>query len=162
VDEQYFRERIAPLLDQPGIEFIGEINEHQKAEFLGQASGLLFPIDWPEPFGLVMIEAMACGTPVLAFNRGSVSEIVEDGKTGIVIQSKDEAIKKLPHLLALDRRKVRHEFERRFSAQRMARDHLRLYHELLKGGRESLLQSAFQSDRLEDSQHTGQLSSAVQ
>ena len=89
VDEQYFRERIAPLLDQPGIEFIGEINEHQKAEFLGQASGLLFPIDWPEPFGLVMIEAMACGTPVLAFNRGSVSEIIEDGKTGIVVQSKD-------------------------------------------------------------------------
>ncbi|MEO6947492.1 MAG: glycosyltransferase family 4 protein, partial [Nitrobacter sp.] len=120
VDEQYFREHIAPLLDQTGIEFIGEINEHQKAEFLGQASGLLFPIDWPEPFGLVMIEAMACGTPVLAFNRGSVSEIVEDDKTGIVVQSKDEAIKRLPQLLALDRQIVRREFERRFSAQRMA------------------------------------------
>ena len=77
VDEQYFREQIAPLLDQPGIEFIGEINEHQKAGIIGQASGLLFPIDWPEPFGLVMIEAMACGTPVLAFNRGSVSKMSE-------------------------------------------------------------------------------------
>jgi glycosyltransferase involved in cell wall biosynthesis len=132
VDEQYFHERIAPLLDQPGIEFIGEINEHQKAEFLGQASGLLFPIDWPEPFGLVMIEAMACGTPVLAFNRGSVSEIVEDGKTGVVVQSKDEAIKRLPQLLTLDRRRVRLEFERRFSVERMAGDHIRLYQELVK------------------------------
>ena len=159
-DEQYFRERIAPLLDQPDIEFIGEISERQKADFLGQASGLLFPIDWPEPFGLVMIEAMACGTPVLAFDRGSVSEIVEDGKTGIVVQSKDEAIKNLPYLLALDRRKVRHEFERRFSAQRMARDHLRLYRELLKGRRESLLQSAFRSDHLPDIQETRQLNSA--
>jgi len=132
VDEQYFRERVAPLLDQPGIEFIGEINEHQKAEFLGQASGLLFPIDWPEPFGLVMIEAMACGTPVLAFNRGAVSEVIEDGKTGIVVQSKDEAIKNIPRLLALDRRRIRREFERRFSAQRMAHDHVRLYQELLR------------------------------
>ena len=144
VDEQYFRERIAPLLDQPGIEFIGEINEHQKAEFLGQACGLLFPIDWPEPFGLVMIEAMACGTPVLAFNRGSVSEIVEDGKTGIVVKSKDEAIKRLPHLLSLDRRRVRHEFERRFSAQRMASDHVKLYQELLKGQKASIPLGAFQ------------------
>jgi glycosyltransferase involved in cell wall biosynthesis len=150
VDEVYFRERIAPLLNQSGIEFIGEINEHQKAEFLGQASGLLFPIDWPEPFGLVMIEAMACGTPVLAFNRGSVSEVVEDGKTGIVVQSKEEAIKRLPHLLALDRGLVRHEFERRFSAQRMAGDHVRLYQRLLKGEQECLLQNAFQSSALEN------------
>ena len=162
VDEQYFRERIAPLLDQPGIEFIGEINGHQKAEFLGQASGLLFPIDWPEPFGLVMIEAMACGTPVLAFNRGSVSEIVENGRTGIVVQSKDEAIKKVPHLLALDRSKVRHEFDRRFSAQRMACDHVRLYQELLKGGREGRLQGAFQSDSLGNTGNADQLSSTVQ
>ena len=162
VDEQYFRERIAPLLDQPGIEFIGEINEHQKAEFLGQAAGLLFPIDWPEPFGLVMIEAMACGTPVLAFNRGSVSEIVEDGKTGIVVQSKDEAIKRLPHLLALDRRRVRREFERRFSSQRMAGDHVRLYQALLKGQRECLHQNAFQSDDIENAQQADQLSSALQ
>jgi glycosyltransferase involved in cell wall biosynthesis len=162
VDEQYFRERIFPLLDQPGIEFIGEINEHQKAEFLGQAFGLLFPIDWPEPFGLVMIEAMACGTPVLAFDRGSVPEIVEDGKTGIVVQSKEEAIEKLPQLLALNRGIVRQEFERRFSARRMAGDHLRLYQGLLKGERECLLQSAFRSGPFEDVQQAGELSSAVQ
>jgi glycosyltransferase involved in cell wall biosynthesis len=162
VDEQYFRERIAPLLDQPGTEFIGEINEHQKAQFLGQASGLLFPIDWPEPFGLVMIEAMACGTPVLAFNRGSVSEIIEDGTTGIVVQSTDEAIKKLPQLLTLDRRRIRHEFERRFSAQRMARDHVGLYQELLKGERECLLQSAFQSDAFGNAQQADQSRSVVQ
>ena len=162
VDEQYFRERIAPFLDQPGIEFIGEINEHQKAEFLGQASGLLFPIDWPEPFGLVMIEAMACGTPVLAFDRGSVSEIIEDGKTGIVVQSKDEAIKKLPHLLTLNRRRIRHEFERRFSAQRMAYDHIGLYQELLKGERERLVQSAFQSGAPENAQQVDQPTSTIQ
>jgi len=162
VDEQYFRERIAPLLDQPGIEFIGEINERQKSEFLGQASGLLFPIDWPEPFGLVMIEAMACGTPVLAFNRGSVSEIVEDGKTGIVVQSKDEAIERLPHLLTLNRQRIRQEFERRFSAQRMARDHVRLYQELINGKRGSLLQSAFQADALGNAQQADKLSSAIQ
>ncbi|MBR1251770.1 glycosyltransferase family 4 protein [Bradyrhizobium sp. AUGA SZCCT0169] len=152
VDEPYFRERIAPLLNQPGIEFIGEINEQQKAEFLGQAVGLLFPIDWPEPFGLVMIEAMACGTPVLAFNRGSVSEIVEDGKTGIVVQSKDEAIEKLPHLLSLDRRGIRHEFERRFSAQRMANDHVNLYQDLLRGEQACVLRSTFQRSSLGNAQ----------
>ena len=157
-----FANAIAPLLDQPGIEFIGEINENQKAEFLGQASGLLFPIDWPEPFGLVMIEAMACGTPVLAFNRGSVSEIIEDGKTGIVVQSKEEAIKRLPHLLALDRGRIRHEFERRFSAQRMARDHVRLYQALLKGERECLLQSTFQSDARENALQANELTSTIQ
>ena len=161
-DEQYFRERVAPLLDQPGIEFIGEINENQKAEFLGQASGLLFPIDWPEPFGLVMIEAMACGTPVLAFNRGSVSEIVEDGKTGLVVQSKEEAIKRLPHLLALDRGKIRHEFERRFSAQRMAGDHVRLYQALLKGERECLLKSTFPSDARGNALQAKELTSTIQ
>jgi glycosyltransferase involved in cell wall biosynthesis len=123
---------------------------------------LLFPIDWPEPFGLVMIEAMACGTPVLAFDRGSVSEIVEDGKTGIVVQSKDEAIRKLPHLLTLDRRRIRHEFERRFSAQRMAQDHIGLYQELLKGEREQPLQSAFQSDALVDVEQADQSRSTIQ
>jgi glycosyltransferase involved in cell wall biosynthesis len=131
-DQQYFRDKVEPLLAQPGVEFIGEINEHQKAEFLGQALGLLFPIDWPEPFGLVMIEAMACGTPVLAFERGSVPEIIKDGRTGIVVQSKEEAIRNLPRLLSLDRGIVRREFEQRFSAQRMARDHVRLYQKWLK------------------------------
>jgi glycosyltransferase involved in cell wall biosynthesis len=134
-DQQYFREKIEPLLAQPGIQFIGEISEHEKAEFLGQALGLLFPIDWPEPFGLVMIEAMACGTPVLAFERGSVPEIIKDGRTGIIVRSEDEAVRSLHRLLSLDRGIVRQEFEQRFSAQRMARDHVRLYQKLLKDAR---------------------------
>jgi glycosyltransferase involved in cell wall biosynthesis len=162
MDEQYFRERIAPLLDQPGIEFVGEINEHQKTEFLGRASALLFPIDWPEPFGLVMIEAMACGTPVLAFNRGSVSEIVDDAKTGIVVQSKNEAIERLPHLLALDRWRVRREFERRFSAQRMASDHVTLFQNLLTGERERLLQSDFRRAAPGNAERSIRLNSAIQ
>jgi glycosyltransferase involved in cell wall biosynthesis len=108
-----------------------------------------------------MIEAMACGTPVLAFDRGSVSEIIEDGKTGIVVQSKDEAIKKLPHLLTLDRRRIRHEFERRFSAQRMAHDHVGLYQELIRGDGKSL-QCAFQSDALGNAQQADQSRSAIQ
>lgn len=134
-DQQYFREKIQPMLAQPGIEFIGEINQHEKAEFLGQALGLLFPIDWPEPFGLVMIEAMACGTPILAFERGSVPEIIKDGRTGIIVRSKEEAVGSLHRLLSLDRGVVRQEFEQRFSAQRMARDHVRLYQKLLKDAR---------------------------
>jgi glycosyltransferase involved in cell wall biosynthesis len=134
-DEKYFRERIAPLLDQPGIEFIGEINEHQKADFLSQALALLFPIKWPEPFGLVMIEAMACGTPVLAFDQGSVKEIVQHGKTGFIVRSAEEAVRSVPRLLALDRAIVRQEFERLFSAQRMARDHVKVYQRTLKSGR---------------------------
>jgi hypothetical protein len=121
---------------------LAKINEQQKVEFLGQASGLLFPIDWPEPFGLVMIEAMACGTPVLAFDRGSVSEIIQNGKTGFVVHSKEEAIERLPRLLALDRDEVRHEFEQRFSVQRMARDHVRLYQKLLMGEQDLSFQAS--------------------
>src|ERR1700735_3349080 len=90
VDEDYFRNEILPLLDGPGVEFIGEINEREKTKFLGEAAALLFPIDWPEPFGLVMIEAMACGTPVLAFRCGSVAEVIDDGVTGKVVDSEDE------------------------------------------------------------------------
>src|SRR5687767_11535722 len=106
VDEAYFREQIAPLLSDPGVEFIGEINERSKTEFLGEAQALLFPIDWPEPFGLVMIEAMACGTPVLAFRQGSVSEIIDQGVTGAIVDTMDEALRMLPQVLALDRRAV--------------------------------------------------------
>jgi glycosyltransferase involved in cell wall biosynthesis len=131
-DEKYFREQIAPLLDAPGVEFIGEINERQKGPFLQNALGLLFPIDWPEPFGLVMIEAMACGTPVLAFRCGSVPEIVEDGVTGRIVDSEEEAVKVLPALLAIDRRSVRRRFEERFSASRMANDYLAVYRSLLR------------------------------
>ncbi len=132
VDEAYFREWIAPLLEGGGVEFIGEINERQKSDFLGNAAALLFPVDWPEPFGLVMIEAMACGTPVLAFRCGSVPEIIEDGVTGHIVGSVDEALRALPRVLKLDRRLVRRRFEERFSASRMAKDYVRLYR-LLQG-----------------------------
>ena len=94
VDEAYFRATIAPLLDQPGVEFIGEIDERAKSEFLGEARALLFPIDWPEPFGLFMIEAMACGTPVLAFRCGSVPEIVDPGVTGLIVDTMEEAVRR--------------------------------------------------------------------
>ena len=132
VDEAYFREKIAPLLDGPGVEFVGEINERQKSDFLGEASALLFPIDWPEPFGLVMIEAMACGTPVLAFGSGSVPEIIDHGVTGLIVRSVEEAVAAMPRLLSLDRKAVRRRFEERFSATRMARDYVSVYEALLR------------------------------
>jgi glycosyltransferase involved in cell wall biosynthesis len=132
VDESYFREEIEPLLSGGGVEFIGEINEQQKNAFLGEALALLFPIDWPEPFGLVMVEAMACGTPVLAFRCGSVAEVIDDGITGIVVDDLDQGIAALPRVLALDRRAVRQRFEERFSVNRMAKDYLAVYRSLLK------------------------------
>jgi glycosyltransferase involved in cell wall biosynthesis len=131
VDEEYFREVIAPLLDQPGIDYIGEIDESQKAGFLGDARALLFPIDWPEPFGLAMIEAMACGTPVLAFRHGSVSEVVEDGVTGYVVDGVEEAICKVGSLLALDRARVRRRFEQRYTSARMAEDYVQIYRDVM-------------------------------
>jgi glycosyltransferase involved in cell wall biosynthesis len=132
VDEAYFRQKIAPLLSEPGVEFIGEINERNKTAFLGEAQALLFPIDWPEPFGLVMIEAMACGTPVLAFRHGSVSEIIDQGVTGAIVDTMDEAVMMLPRVIALDRRTVRRRFEQRFSSARMATDYVAVYRSLLK------------------------------
>ena len=123
----YFRQVIAPLLEGAEVEFVGEINESAKTEFLGRAAGLLFPIDWPEPFGLVMIEAMACGTPVLAFRGGSVPEIVEDGLTGRIVSNIEEAVQAVPDLLALDRKAIRARFEQRFSSRRMAADYVRIY-----------------------------------
>jgi glycosyltransferase involved in cell wall biosynthesis len=131
-DEAYFREQIEPMLQSPGVEFIGEINERAKAKFLGDARALLFPVDWPEPFGIVMIEAMACGTPVLAFRCGSVSEVVDNGVTGQIVDTEDEAIRKLPHVLSLDRRAVRRRFEERFSVTRMAKDYIQVYRSLMK------------------------------
>jgi glycosyltransferase involved in cell wall biosynthesis len=130
-DTAYFKTEIEPLLKGGGVEFIGEINDHQKTQFLGDAQALLFPVDWPEPFGLSMIEAMACGTPVLAFRCGSVPEIVEDGITGAVVETVDEAIAALPRVIALDRKKVRQRFEQRFSATRMAKDYVSIYRSLL-------------------------------
>ena len=132
VDESYFREVIAPLLDGPGVEFIGEINEQQKSEFLGEALALLFPVDWPEPFGLSMVEAMACGTPVLAFRCGSVPEVIDEGVTGAIVDNIEDGMSALPRVVALDRRAVRQRFEERFTASRMAKDYLGVYRSLLK------------------------------
>ena len=126
-DQEYFEQVIRPLLDEPGIEFLGEIGEEQKEEFLGGAKALLFPIDWPEPFGLVMIEAMACGTPVIAFRRGSVPEVLDDGVSGYVTTSVAEAVEAVGRLDEIDRRAVRRVFEERFSSRRMARDYVQVY-----------------------------------
>lgn len=130
VDEAYYRASIEPLLDGSAVEFIGEINEKQKTEFLGNARALLFPVDWPEPFGLSMIEAMACGTPVLAFRCGSIPEIIDEGVTGAVVDTMEQAVAALPFVMSLDRKKVRERFERRFSAVRMATDYVALYRSL--------------------------------
>jgi len=138
-DEVYFREKVAPLLNEPGVEFIGEINEREKTKFLGDAQALLFPIDWPEPFGLSVIEAMACGTPVLAVRNGSVPEVVDEGITGIIVDTMDEAVRLLPRVIALDRRAVRRRFEERFSAERMAQEYLATYNSLLKRPHDSEL-----------------------
>jgi glycosyltransferase involved in cell wall biosynthesis len=127
VDEAYFHERIAPLLNEPEVEYVGEINEREKSEFLGQALALLFPIDWPEPFGLAMIEAMACGTPVLAFRHGSVPEIIDEGVTGAIVDNMEEAVRILPQVLTLSRSAVRRRFEQRFTVARMAQDYLQLF-----------------------------------
>ena len=130
-DEEYFQETIVPLLDQPHVEFLGEIGERDKSAFLGGASGLLFPIAWREPFGLVMIEAMACGTPVVAFRNGSVPEVIEDGVTGFVVDDEEQAAAAVQRLYGLDRSAIRGIFERRFTARRMAEDYLRIYHGLI-------------------------------
>jgi glycosyltransferase involved in cell wall biosynthesis len=131
VDLEYFKAVIEPMLDGPDVEFIGEIDERRKPGFLGEARALLFPIDWPEPFGLVMIEAMACGTPVLAFRNGSVPEVIDEGVTGFVVDGEEEAVRKLGALLALDRGRVRRRFEERFTASRMAADYLKIYKSLV-------------------------------
>jgi glycosyltransferase involved in cell wall biosynthesis len=130
VDRGYFEEVIRPLLKAPHTDFIGEVSDAEKEQFLGNAAALLFPIDWPEPFGLAMIEAMANGTPVIATRRGAVPEIVDDGITGFVIDDVESALQALPRALLLDRARVRQQFERRFSGQRMARDYLDVYEAL--------------------------------
>jgi len=134
VDREYFESVIEPLLDDPLVEYIGEIGEGEKQELLGEARVLLFPIDWPEPFGLVMIEAMACGTPVIALRRGSVPEIVEHGRTGFVVGDLDEAVAAAERIDELSRQRCREVFEERFTAARMAHDYLELYAWLLETG----------------------------
>jgi glycosyltransferase involved in cell wall biosynthesis len=131
VDRDYFEDEIRPLFDLPHVEYIGEISDAGKSEFLAGAVALLVPIDWPEPFGLVMIEAMACGTPVIAYNRGSVSEIIEDGVTGFVVEDEISAVGAINHLPSLSRETVRRRFEERFTSRRMAEDYLSIYRQLI-------------------------------
>jgi glycosyltransferase involved in cell wall biosynthesis len=134
-DWKYYKEEIEGLLDHPLIEFLGEIGGREKDEFLGGALAVLFPIKWPEPFGLVMIEAMACGTPVIAFPSGSVPEVMEDGVTGYVVDNVDQAVAAVRRLDRLDRRLCRQTFERRFSDRRMAADYLKVYRRILETDR---------------------------
>jgi glycosyltransferase involved in cell wall biosynthesis len=130
VDREYFEEQIWPMMKAANVDYIGEINDAQKSEFLSGATVLLVPIDWPEPFGLVMIEAMACGTPVIAFNRGSVPEVIEDGLTGFIVEDINGAIGAVDRLSHLSRQKIRRRFEERFTARRMAQDYLGVYRRL--------------------------------
>lgn len=129
-DRSYYEREIKPLLNQPGVEYIGEITEEQKSEFLGNAYAYLFPIDWPEPFGLTMIESMACGTPTIAFKCGSVPEVIAEGVSGFLVNTVDEAIKAVEQATTFDRVACRREFETRFSDTRMARDYVKLYESL--------------------------------
>jgi glycosyltransferase involved in cell wall biosynthesis len=135
VDSQYMNAEIRPLLDHPLVEFIGEVGELEKRELLGNAYALLFPIDWVEPFGLVMIEAMACGTPTIAFRRGSVPEIIDDNVTGYVVEDIDQSLAALDKLQTFDRERCRQVFEERFSARRMAADYLKVYDQLIEARR---------------------------
>lgn len=134
-DRAYFEAEVKPLLDGPGVEFVGEIDEGAKADFLGRAKALLFPIDWPEPFGVVMIEAMACGTPVVAFPRGSVAEIVRPGVNGWIVHDEHAAVAAVAEADRFDRAACRADFEARFTAERMARDYLDLYRETVAAAR---------------------------
>ena len=131
VDAEYWTNVIEPMIRDADVEFVGEIGERDKAAFLGNALALLFPIDWPEPFGLVMIEAMACGTPVLAFDCGSVREVLRNRVTGRIVSSMDEAIATVPEVIRLDRRRIRAAFEQEFTATRMASDYVDVYRALI-------------------------------
>src|SRR5262249_4386322 len=126
-DREYYETEIKPLLNHPLVEYIGEISEEQKAAFLGDAYAQIFPIDWPEPFGLCMIEAMSLGTPTIAFDCGSVSEVLHDGVSGFIVKSVEEAVEAVPRVASLSRAGCRREFEKRFLASRMAEDYVRLY-----------------------------------
>ncbi len=132
VDRQYFKAVIKPLLCDPVVEYVGEIGEGEKDEFLGSAYALLFPIDWPEPFGLVMIEAMACGTPIIAYRQGSVPEVIEQGATGFIVNDLEDAVAAAKRVPELSRKRCREVFEQRFTARRMAHDYLRVYQRLIE------------------------------
>jgi glycosyltransferase involved in cell wall biosynthesis len=130
VDRRYFKHEIEPLLNDPHIEWVGEVNDKHKDQFLGNAYALLFPIDWPEPFGLVMIEAMACGTPVVAYEAGSVSEVMEEGVTGFIVNEIEQAVEAVARVRDLSRARCREVFEKRFVASRMANDYINVYKHL--------------------------------
>ena len=154
-DKAYWEERIKPMVEQnPNVEFIGEIAEREKAQFLGDASALLFPIDWPEPFGMVMIEAMACGTPVIAFRCGSTTEVVDDGISGFLVDSVEEAADAARGVEILNRRAIRACFERRFTAERMARDYVSIY-KSLPGVRANTRAPAFEASTRSAGLHSG-------
>ena len=136
-DADYFKESVEPLLANAHVEFIGEINDSQKSDFLGRAKATMFAIDWPEPFGLVMIESMACGTPVIAMRRGSVPEVMDHGITGFIVENVEEAIAACGRLGELDRKKVRAQFEKRFSSERMAQDYVNVYQKLIDAKRKA-------------------------
>jgi glycosyltransferase involved in cell wall biosynthesis len=133
-EKNYFEETLAPLIRaaRPLVEFVGEIGDRERDELLGNAAALLFPIEWPEPFGLVMIEALACGTPVIAWRRGSVPEVLEEGVTGYVVDSVAEAANAVENIDRLSRATCRSVFERRFDAARMARDYVEVYGRVLR------------------------------
>src|SRR4051794_21021328 len=131
-DEDYYNDVMRPLMDHTLVEYIGEIGDHEKSAFLSGATGLLLPIDWPEPFGLVMIEAMACGTPVIAYNRGSVTEIIEENLTGFIVEDEISAVAAVGRLSHLNRAAIRAEFEKRFTARRMALDYVAAYRDLME------------------------------
>jgi glycosyltransferase involved in cell wall biosynthesis len=131
MDREYFNEKIRPQLDGKNVEYIGEITDCEKSEFLSGAVALLDPIDWPEPFGIVMIEAMACGTPVIAFNRGSIPEVIDEGLTGFIVEDVEGAIGAFNRLSLLSREKIRNRFEQRFTARRMALEYLAAYRSLM-------------------------------
>lgn len=132
VDQAYFEEKIKPLLDHPLIEYIGEIGEKEKEDFLGNALALVFPIDWPEPFGLAMIEALACGTPVIARRRGSIPEVIHHGKTGFVFESLEEGVQAIKKIHQISRHHCREVFETQFTSSRMAKDYLKVYQKIIR------------------------------
>lgn len=141
VDKRYFESVIKPLLSHPLVEFVGEIGKAKKEDFLGNAFALLFPIDWPEPFGLVMIEAMACGTPVIAYRGGAVPEIIEEGQTGFIVTGLKEAVEAVRRVPELSRKRCRKVFEQRFTATRMAHDYVEVYEQLISSGQTQRLEA---------------------
>lgn len=138
VDQHYFEKHIAPLINHSLVEYVGEINEQEKTSFLGKAKALLFPINWSEPFGLVMIESLSCGTPVIAFKNGSVPEVIDHGVTGFIVESIPEAVQAVSNIAQLSRPVIRRVFEEKFTAERMAEDYLRLYKHVLQDSAQAL------------------------